>query len=795
MDRSISALERNALAFILNMRHSYLETRDLPAVLAGMTPDISWIGTGPEEGCSSLLEAEAALSREFQEYAGPFFVSDSRLLTRQLSDRACLVYGSFSACPDTPELADQVDRISAVCIQTEQGMRLAHLHISHPDPDQVDGEYYVRRSQALNRQAQYTCTQAASHKLEAHGRDLALLTEHIPGGIYQCKNDPDFPLISVTNVFLSLVGYTREELHERFQDCFARIILPEDLAHIHQTLREQTADGDVIEVEYRIRRGDGELMWVLDKGKRVVMEDGTDTFYCMLLDITAQRREREELRLSLERHQIIMDQAADIIFEWDIRQDTLVFSQNWRKKFGYIPINRQISRRIPFSKNICPDDIPAFVQIMKDISAGLPYSETEFRIRDILGHFIWCRIRATAQYDNAGQAIKAVGVILDIDEDKKARQRLIERAQRDSLTGLLNKDAARSAVESALCEEQLGQGVLLIIDLDDFKAVNDRYGHLTGDKVLLEVSLALKRLFRSDDIVARIGGDEFLAYLPGAPVSEAERKAQAILQAFQQIPILGRTGLVSCSVGAAANCQDTHLFVELYRCADMALYQIKNTGKHSFALYSPELCAQGPDGGIISSVSAAIDSNADSINTTLGEYCFRLLCRAIEPVAAVEQILEVVGRAYDVSRVYIFESSEDGLRCSNTFEWCNEGVSPEIDRLQNLSYREDLGNYTANFGQDGVFYCGDIHTLHPDVYAILASQGIRSLLQCAIVDDGQFKGYVGFDECRDNRHWTKAQIDTLTMVSNVLSTFLVKLRLKQRLSRLTRGGAPGPQTP
>lgn len=786
MPKQLSILEQESLALVEQMQSDYLEQRDLAAVLAGMERNVSWIGSGLGERCSSLEEAQVELARDFQEYPGHFTISSYHYLTRILAEDVCLVYGELLACPEDPAIADQRDRLSAVCIKTPEGMKLAHLHISNPNINQEVGRFYVRREAEQEREAYQAQAAAVTQRLEARDRELAILTENIPGGIYQCQNDQGFSLISVNSGFLSMVGYTREELRDLLQDRFIALVHPEDRTMMRQTAQKQLAENEMIELEYRLRRKDGQIIWVLDKGRQIVTADGVNTMYCILLDNTAQHRTLEELRLSLEKHKIIMDQATDIIFEWDIYKDTLLFSPNWRKKFGYDPISQEISQRIPCSENIHPDDIPVFIKLMQDTARGAPYSEAEFRIRSVLGNYTWCRIRATAQYDGAGKAIKAVGVILDIDRDKRLRQKLMDQAQRDSLTGLLNKDSARQAVEQSLYAQREAPGVLMIIDLDDFKTINDHYGHLAGDKVLTATSTTLKSLFRANDVLARIGGDEFLIYLPGAPADEAERKAQSVIQALKEIPIFDRTGLVSCSVGAAVRCGDVTSFVELYRCADTALYQVKNAGKGGFALYSSALCAQALDSDVVrSAVNAAIDS--DNISATLGEYCFRLLYRAIDPITAVDQILELIGRAYDVSRVYIFESSEDGLRCSNTFEWCNEGISSEKDRLQDLAYA-DLNDYPSHFDEQGVFYCGDIREVHPDVYAILAPQNICAILQCAIMDDGQFKGYVGFDECRENRHWTREQVDALTLVSNVLSTFLVKLRLKEQLSRLTGQG-------
>ena len=137
-----------------------------------------------------------------------------------------------------------------------------------------------------------------------------------------------------------------------------------------------------------------------------------------------------------------------------------------------------------------------------------------------------------------------------------------------------------------------------------------------------------------------------------------------------------------------------------------------------------------------------------------------------------------------MSRAYIFENSEDDTHCANTFEWCNDGVAPEIQNLSHVSYETDLGgSYLDNFDENGVFYCRDIASLPKAQFEVLAPQGIKSMLQCAIRDNGRFKGYVGFDECRNNRFWTQEQIAALSFISEILSTFLLKKRAQDRVEQ------------
>lgn len=124
---------------------------------------------------------------------------------------------------------------------------------------------------------------------------------------------------------------------------------------------------------------------------------------------------------------------------------------------------------------------------------------------------------------------------------------------------------------------------------------------------------------------------------------------------------------------------------------------------------------------------------------------------------AVNAVIKFIGETYDVSRVYIFENTEDDSAMNNTFEWCNEGVTAQINNLQNVTYVEDLGNsYEDNFDENGMFYCADVRKLPKEQFEILDEQGIKAVLQCSIIEDGQFKGMVGFDECNEfNINWHK----------------------------------------
>lgn len=772
--------EQEALQFSKELISLYFEKRDMNTISHCMDERTSWIGTGEGELCVNLAQAAAALSAELDEYKGTFTLIDTSLYFVPCTELAGIVYGIIRAVPVDKTLSDENVRFSAVMHQTEDGIKLVHIHFSHADVAQEQGDYFVKKAVRVD-------NQSLRAELNIRERQLANLTKNIPGGAHQCANDSNLTLLSMSDGFLAMFGYTKEEIETQFDGKFINMVYPSDRAEMIRGIYTQLENGSNMELEYRVLTKFGQPIWVLDKGRLIDDGTGGTCFYCLLIDITQRKRQEEELRLSLERHKVIVDQATDIIFEWDILSDTLEFSPNWEKRFGYEAINEHISMSIPLSQNIHPDDMPAFVKIMRDTAAGIPYSETEFRISNMMGKYYWCRIRATTQYNADGRPIKAVGVIVDIDEEKKQKQELILQTQYDTLTGIYNKSTINALVEQRMSGNYVpvdgmpNYHALLIIDVDYFKAVNDNYGHLCGDSVLSDVAAALKGSVRSGDLVGRIGGDEFLVYLPEvADEASVYRKTEQIIQVLSCIRPETGAHSITCSIGVAVQLRSQNDYQLMYQMADSALYQRKNSGRDGFIVYEQEMGEPILTQPVTAVGNSIVSDEGNLTDEWLAQYVFRTLYEAKDTEEAIDRLLEIIGRSFDVSRAYIFESSEDGRCCSNTFEWCGDGIAPQIDILQNIAYVDELGDYIKNFDNNGVFYCYDIENLHPDVYEVLKPQGIRSMLQCAMLDEGEFVGYVGFDECRESKAWNERQIAAFKLTADVLSIFLMKLRTKQK---------------
>ena len=189
-------------------------------------------------------------------------------------------------------------------------------------------------------------------------------------------------------------------------------------------------------------------------------------------------------------------------------------------------------------------------------------------------------------------AVIGVGVItffiLIFQRTSMKQKKMREIASRDGLTQLYNKAGTEQRIKEWLHSDRSKAGaVLMMMDIDYFKQINDTYGHAVGDRVLYKVGHLLKSSFRENDIVGRIGGDEFLIFMEGITSEEfAVRRMENLQQYFRELPIEElEEHTLTCSMGAAFMPKDGTTFGELYKHADEALYTTKRSGRDGFRIY------------------------------------------------------------------------------------------------------------------------------------------------------------------------------------------------------------------
>jgi diguanylate cyclase (GGDEF)-like protein len=236
---------------------------------------------------------------------------------------------------------------------------------------------------------------------------------------------------------------------------------------------------------------------------------------------------------------------------------------------------------------IHPEDLGLFLEYCKSLSSGKALIEAEFRILDINKEYVWCHLLGKTIYNEKMQPIKVIGKLVNIDLYKRDYEILEYKAKRDPLTGVYNKSVTRDLIDSYIKNNIEKQHTFMVIDIDDFKNINDKYGHLQGDKILFFVINQVKAIFSSGEIIGRIGGDEFVVFVGDtADKDTIFSKADLLRTALQTVYHDDNFNIsLSGSIGISTYPQDGETYEELFERADKALYDVKEQGKDGYKLF------------------------------------------------------------------------------------------------------------------------------------------------------------------------------------------------------------------
>lgn len=549
--------------------------------------------------------------------------------------------------------------------------------------------------------------------------------------------------------------------------------LIEGLVHGHRLLT----------LEYQGIDAKGDLRWYR-QNINVIQDKFTDevSVRSYVLDID-EAKEREHRILEEQKYYESMVAKSIASYTVNVSKNiALTDHQDWDRDFG---INREQSYSMIFvellEKSIHPDERTLVSEHFSRESLQYHFEQgrtelvCEYR-RPYLSEFIWVRNTAHLFKEPQSGDLKALFYIENIHESKVKALEMIYKSEHDLLTGLYNRAATEHYITEFLntSEGKIGKHAYLIMDVDHFKSINDNFGHAFGDVVLSKVAAKISELFRDDDILGRIGGDEFVMFMRNiqsnnVALAKAHEVCTKVLDSYTQN---GQVFNISASIGIAFYGEHGISYDELYKNSDTALYISKKNNRNRFTVYSDNM---------VSMESATREilprglAEVKTFDQNVTEWVFRILYESQDKVNAVDAVLELIGKHYHASRAYIFENSIYDDSTSNTFEWCSPGIAPQKENLQNIPYTE-LGNYKDNFNSSGVYFLPDVVQASPAVQEVLQPQGIKSMLQFSITKNGVFKGFIGFDECYQQWVATKKEVADLSTIAHVLGVFLMEMR-------------------
>lgn len=329
-----------------------------------------------------------------------------------------------------------------------------------------------------------------------------------------------------------------------------------------------------------------------------VYEELTATEEELRIQYNELQEKEELLRKSEERYQLALLASKDGIYDWDIKNNTVFYSKTWKKIIGYeeseLPDTYEVLENL-----IHPEERKAVLNVRnKYLNREIDKYNIEYRFRKKDGSYIWIQDSALAMWDNEGNPVRIIGTYTDIDGRKKREKIIFNMAYYDSLTGLPNRRYFEKILKNILAfnenSYEANKGIVLFLDLDNFKNINDTLGHDVGDKLLKIIANKLKEVLRKEDIISRFGGDEFLILQPNINTyEEAVESVNRIIDIFKDLWILGEHKLyITPSIGITVYPDDGEDVNIILRNADTAAYDAKFSGKNGYKFFEKSMFDQ-----------------------------------------------------------------------------------------------------------------------------------------------------------------------------------------------------------
>lgn len=432
--------------------------------------------------------------------------------------------------------------------------------------------------------------------LSNHGqqvaREVAARTKELEQASLRLRQITDnaFDLIAIVdgagfiedaNVTLSrILGYSGDELS---QVPFLDIVADPDRPQAKRMLDEVLSGRPSVQLQFKLKHKNGHSVHaeVLAKGLfNSNWEFSSVVLHCR--DITVRRGVQAALAHAEQRFKDFADASTDWLWEIDQAMNFTYISQGVGNTLGFNA--EEVMNRLKFTDMFKLEKGAAAEALRNLTQQQEAFHDIEFWTAAKNKQRVCLRVSGVPVYDGQGVFIGYRGAATNVTAGKQDQENLTRLATTDQLTGLYNRSRFIQELEraQAIAERQSNTGVLVLIDLDRFKAINDNHGHQAGDELLVQVSKHLRKALRATDVLGRLGGDEFGAIMHNITPAEAREKVEELLEKFShtKFKTAGKSTTITVSVGMVVYPHAGRDASQLMVMADLAMYRAKDLGRN-----------------------------------------------------------------------------------------------------------------------------------------------------------------------------------------------------------------------
>lgn len=553
---------------------------------------------------------------------------------------------------------------------------------------------------------------------------------------------------------------------------FTRVIYPSDLAKFETAIKEAD-EGQQIYVSIRLRGRDGVYKWMHIMISPYPDRQSGKYYSLEITDISTLKQQNDEIRAVMEMQTEFLSIIGDYLFTYDISRDSFRIilpgngNQNivlYEGKLG-VWTTEKLDNGLVDSQSI-----QDFEGLCMAMASGESYfsRDIKMKIADYDNVMYWYTFKGKRILKNDDGIIIAGAVCITHGKEDKAADISVQDELRDAGTDLLNKKAITNYARK-LIDKRVGHKVTIaIIDIDDFKSVNDTYGHMFGDEVLRDVAGILKKTVGRNGLCGRIGGDEMFIVMEHLEDDESIRTVFRTIKnnvswLYHNDP--RNINKITCSIGAASYPDDAKDLDTLFSIADKMLYLAKEKGKNRYIIYRPDLHERYILGENPTATTEKVFYKYRKLRI-VNDFIQQYICH----YKSKKECLEMVMSAFEMDSIFLYDIYA-GTR------YVLSGNVPEYEENGEF-LKED--NYIPDFRDDGIKTVWNIILYErkaPHMYEAFEKMGIKQFIQViACVDRSKSDScfVISFNRNSQLNKWPEMDVDYLGIIGNVIGEEYMK---------------------
>lgn len=464
------------------------------------------------------------------------------------------------------------------------------------------------------------------------------------------------------------------------------------------------------------------------------------------------------------------------MFEYLVDEDTLVVYDD---KFHIAKTVTDYMDYIDHKSRIHPEDREKIKQLYreaKDESIEIREIENDGTVKRTI-------VELTKMFDETTGKLILVGSSRDITEQKEVEKRLKEEARKDSVTGLYNQAYAKKLINQYLNNKNPFDCCgLIVLDVDYFKSVNDRYGHLFGDEVIIVLANLLKEIFDEESsVVMRAGGDEFVIFVQDTSNIELVRKNVDLMKAVRELKFDKDDFKITCSAGVCYLPENTsdYTYDQLFENADIALYKAKERGRNRYVY-----CDSLQHFSFLRSKEEESEDVIDAryFQNDIVATAFEIFEKTNNFDEAIQMLLKVIGVRLGLDRITVIQTDIKNQEVHSDYQWTRKGIPKVLESAARFN-KEDFLTLFNDYDDNGilVLHHDNMKDYSEDAKKLFMQGDAKTVVYGSMYCEGRYTGAISYVVCNEKRNWSDEMLKQLSEVTKIISAHAEKNQIMNHI--------------